>query len=48
MWRGDNGKDYQSVGASYTAGPVNLGYALQLARQDSEDLLHLFSIDGSF
>ncbi len=48
LWRGDSGKDYQSLGAGYVAGGLNLGYALQLTRQDRSEILHLFSIDGSF
>ena len=48
MCRGDNGKDYQSLGAGYATGRLNLGYALQLARQDRSEILHLFSFDGSF
>ncbi|HSH68627.1 MAG TPA: hypothetical protein VK997_01830 [Deferrisomatales bacterium] len=48
MWRGDNGVDYQSLGAGYTLGRFSLGYAVQAALQDSGQLLHLISIDGSF
>lgn len=48
MWRGDNGVDYQSLGGGYTLERFSLGYAVQVALQDSDQILHLFSIDGSF
>lgn len=48
MWRGDTGKDYPSLGFGYVAGTWSLGYAVQTARQDRSELLHLFSLDGSY
>ena len=48
MWRGDNGKDYQSLGGGYSTDRLELGYALQLPRQARSELLHLFTVDGSF
>jgi hypothetical protein len=48
LWRGDNGKDYQALGAGYSTGGLTLGYALQWARQDRAEILHLFSVEGSF
>lgn len=48
MWRGDNDKDYPSAGFAYQTGRLDLGYAVQLARQERRELLHLFTVDGSF
>ena len=48
MWRGDNRKDYQSLGVGYNTDALDLGYAVQMARQDRSELLHLLSVSGSF
>jgi hypothetical protein len=47
MWRGDNGKDYASVGFGWSYANVAVAYGLQKARQASE-YLHVFTVDGSF
>lgn len=48
MWRGETGKDYASVGIGSAFYGVDVGYAVQKARQRSNEYLHVFSVAGSF
>ncbi len=46
MWRGETGKDYASVGFGWNGSFLRLGYAVQKARQRSDEFLHVFSLEG--
>ncbi len=48
LWGGDTGKDYASAGVGWGWSNVTVGYGVQRARQDPGELLHVFSIEGSF
>ena len=47
MWRGDNGKDYASAGFGWSFPWINLSYAVQKARQRSDEYLHVITLDGA-
>jgi hypothetical protein len=46
MWRGDTGKDYASAGFGWSFPEVTLSYAVQKARQRSDEYLHVISLQG--
>jgi hypothetical protein len=48
LWRGDTGKDYASAGVGWGWSNVTIGYGIQRPRQDSGEVLHAFSAEGSF
>jgi hypothetical protein len=48
MWRGETGKDYASAGLGWSVPEISLAYAVQKARQRTDEYLHVISLDGSF
>lgn len=49
MWLGETGKDYASAGLGWAwKSTFRLAYAVQIARQDTSEILQVFSAEGSF